>query len=109
IPGTSESHIDSLRRLFQETGLERIETKTIDVCLAYRDFQDFWQAQTPSYAPTTKVIAAMTDSERARLMRAVRDEVPVAPGGLIEYVARASAIKGRVPRDGKNASLARGK
>jgi ubiquinone/menaquinone biosynthesis C-methylase UbiE len=101
IPGTSDSQIDSLRSLFQQAGLERIETKTIDVCLAYRDFQDFWQAQTPSYVPTTKVIASMMDSERARLIRAVRAELPVAPGGLVEYFARANAIKGRVPPGSK--------
>jgi ubiquinone/menaquinone biosynthesis C-methylase UbiE len=101
IPGANESHIESLRGLFQQTGLERIETKTIDVCLSYRDFQDFWQAQTPSYAPTTKVIASMTNTERARLMRAVRAELPAAPGGLVEYVTRANAIKGRVPGAGR--------
>lgn len=101
IPGTSESQIDSLKGLFQQTGLERVETKTIDVCLAYRDFHDFWQAQTPSYAPTTRIIASMTDSERARLMRGVRDELPAAPGGLVEYVARANAVKGRIPRVGR--------
>lgn len=105
IPGASDSRIDSLRSLFQQTGLERIETKTIDVCLAYRDFHDFWQAQTPSYIPTTKVIASMTDSERARLIRAVRDELPAAPGGLVEYVARANAIKGRVMRGGRKQSV----
>ena len=105
IPGTSDSRIDSLRRLFQQTGLERIETKTFDVCLAYRDFDDFWQAQTPGYVPTTKVIASMTDSERARLMRAVRDELPAAPGGLVEYVARANAIKGRVARGARKRTV----
>lgn len=99
IPGTDESRIDSLRGLFQQTGLERIEARTIDVCLAYKDFLDFWEAQTPSYAPTTKVIASMTESERARLMRAVRDEVPAAPAGVIEYFARANAIKARAPRE----------
>lgn len=100
IPGTNESRIDSLRSLFQDAGLERIEARTIDVCLAYRGFDDFWQAQTPSYAPTTRIIASMTESERARLLRAVRDELPEAPGGLVEYFARANTIKGRVSRRG---------
>ncbi len=97
IPGTAESHIDALRDLFQQIGLDRIETKTIDVCLSYRDTQDFWQAQTPSYAPTTRIIESMTDSERSRLMRAITDELLAAPGGVVEYVVRANAIKGRNP------------
>jgi len=97
-PGTAESRIAALRGLFEQAALERIETRTIEVCLAYRDFQDFWEAQTPSYAPITKVIASMTEGERTRLMRAVRAELPTAPGGVIEYFARANAIKARVPR-----------
>jgi len=98
VPGTTESRIAALRMLFEQAALERIETRTIDVCLAYRDFQDFWQAQTPSYSPITKTIASITGSERTRLMRAVRAEIPTAPGGVIEYFARANAIKARVPR-----------
>jgi ubiquinone/menaquinone biosynthesis C-methylase UbiE len=98
VPGTAESRIEALRILFEQAALERIETRTIEVCLAYQDFQDFWQAQTPSYSPTTKIIASMTESDRTRLMRTVRTQFPAAPGGVIEYFARANAIKARVPR-----------
>ena len=98
IPGTAESRVEALRTLFEQAALERIETRTIEVCLAYRDFEDFWQAQTPSYSPTTKIIASMTESERTRLMRDVRGELPMGPNGVIEYFARANAIKARVPR-----------
>lgn len=96
IPGTAESSIGALQRLFEQAALARIETRTIEVCLAYRNFEDFWQAQTPSYYPTTKIIASMTESERSRLMRAVQAELPRSPGGVIEYFARANAIKARV-------------
>lgn len=106
IPGTDASPIEALRTLFEQAALERIESKTIEVCLAYRDFEDFWQAQTPSYSPTTKIIASMTASERTRLMRAVRTELPTALGGAIEYSARANAIKARVPLTGVMSGLA---
>ena len=98
IPGTAESRIAALRLLFEQAALERIETRTIEVCLAYQDFQDFWQAQTSSYSPMTKIIASMTESERTRLMRTIRAGLPAAPGDVIEYFARANAIKARVPR-----------
>ena len=97
IPGTDASRLDALRSLFQGAGLERIETRTIDVCLAYTDFHDFWQAQTPGYAPTTKLIAAMKESDRLRLMHAVQAALPSGPNGSIEYCARANAVKARVP------------
>jgi len=96
IPGTEVSSPEALRALFLAAGFEQIETRTVDVCLAYADFQDFWQAQTPGYAPTTKIIAAMKDSERMRLMHAVQSAVPTGPNGSIEYCARANAIKARV-------------
>ncbi len=78
--------------------LQPIETRTIDVCVEYADFQDFWQAQTPGYAPTTRIIAAMDERERARLIRAVQSALPSGPNGSIAYCARANAIKARVPR-----------
>ncbi len=34
-----------------------------------------------------------------------RAQIPLSPGGLVEYVARANAIKGRVPRVGKKESV----
>lgn len=95
IPGTDSSSQEALRALFEAAGLAQIETRAIEVCLSYASFDDFWIAQTPGYAPTTKVIAAMKDGERARLMRAVQAALPVGPNGSIEYFARAHAIKAR--------------
>ena len=63
----------------------------------FSDFNDFWHAQTPSYSPITKMIAAMTEGGRAGLVEAVRADLPVRQDGRIEYSARANAIKARVP------------
>ena len=98
IPGTEASSLEALRALFAAAGYEQIETRTIDVCLAYADFDDFWHAQTPGYAPTTRVIDAMKEGERARLKRALQSALPPGPNGAIEYCASAHAIKARVPR-----------
>ena len=96
VPGTVHSSLRALESLFREAGLSTIESRTVDVTLAYPDFEDFWSAQTPGYSPTTRVINAMTDAERGRLMRAVRESVPRAHHGRIEYTARANAIKAAV-------------
>lgn len=93
-PGTDASRLEPLRQVFHDAGLGNLETRTIDVCLAYADFDDFWRAQTPGYAPTTQVIAALSESERARLRRTVQALLPHGPNGSIEYFARANAIKG---------------
>jgi len=97
LPGTEHSSLGALKTLFEEAGFESIDTRTIQVTLPYVDFDDFWRAQTPSYSPTSKMIAAMTSSERARLMETVRAGLPVGADGRIEYSARANAIKASVP------------
>ncbi len=97
LPGTSESTIAALAALFERAGFEAIATRSIEATLPYADFDDFWQAQTPAYSPTTRIIAAMSNSERARLMAVVRAELPVHPDGSTAYSARANAILARVP------------
>jgi ubiquinone/menaquinone biosynthesis C-methylase UbiE len=97
IPGTAHSTLAALRSLFRRAGMESVGTTEVEVTLAYTDFEDFWQAQTPSYMPTTKVINAMTEGERKRLKRAVQEALPVGPNRKVEYAARANGIRGSVP------------
>lgn len=104
VPGTRESGLGALRSAFERAGLEDNSTTFFDVSVAYRDFDDFWQAQTPSYSPTSKMIAAMTEADRGRLVDAVRAGLPLRAGGTVEYAARANAIKGRVPAEAGPAS-----
>ena len=98
LPGTEDSSLGALRSLFARAGLEEIGTRAIEVTVSFPDFDDFWLAQTPSYSPMTKIIAAMTTNERARLMEAVRAHVPIRRDRRIEYPACANAIKAWVPR-----------
>lgn len=98
LPGTDDSSLGALHSLFVRAGLEEIASRTIEVTASFPNFDEFWLAQTPGYSPTTKMIAAMTTSERARLAEAVRARVPIRADGRIEYPVRANAIKARVPR-----------
>ena len=93
VPGTEDSSLGALNSLFEQARFERIACRPIDVTVRYPDFDDFWQAQTPSYNPVTKMIAAMTKTERVRLIEAVRAGLLVCQDGRIEYSARANAIK----------------
>jgi ubiquinone/menaquinone biosynthesis C-methylase UbiE len=100
VPGTASSRLDALRSLFEQAGFVQIDTNAFDVTLSYADFDDFWQSQTPTYSPTTKMIAAMTDAERGQLIEAVRAALPLRRDGAIEYSARANAFKACRPKDG---------
>jgi ubiquinone/menaquinone biosynthesis C-methylase UbiE len=97
VAGTHDSSLDALVSLFDKAGLEDIATTTIDVRVAFDDFDDFWRTQTPHYVPTTDAISVMTHTERATLIKAVRTEIAVRSDGRIEYSARANALRARSP------------
>jgi SAM-dependent methyltransferase len=95
--GTEDSRLEAINSLFARGGLADIATRTIDVTVAFPDFNDFWRAQTPSFSPITKVIAALSEADRAKLIESVRARLPAGSDGSIAYSARANAIKARVP------------
>jgi ubiquinone/menaquinone biosynthesis C-methylase UbiE len=95
-PGTDASSLEALALLFETAGLAAIETRSFEVTLSFVSFEDFWQAQTPSYSPLTRKINAMSAAEHARFTEAVRAELSVHGNGEIRYAARANAIKSRL-------------
>src|SRR5829696_7821835 len=95
IPGASQSSLDALRSIFEQAGLVEIATRTIDVTVPFAHFGDFWRAQTSSHSPTTRMIAGLSATDRAKLAETVRCRLPVSSGGSIRYAARANAIKAR--------------
>ena len=96
-PGTRESSVGALNTLFEQAGFEGIATRSISVTVPFPDFDAFWQAQTPGYSPIGRAIAAMTNTDRLRLIETVRAGLPVGPDGSIQYSARANAIKAHLP------------
>jgi ubiquinone/menaquinone biosynthesis C-methylase UbiE len=97
VPGTAASGLVPLVGAFRAAGFERVSTTVIDVGESYADFADFWDAQTPSFSPTTAIIAALAPADRARLVDAVRAIVPTRPDGRVAYSARANGIQALVP------------
>jgi len=96
VPGSKASSLGTLISSFERAGFNKIASRSIDVTIPFPDFDDFWRTQTPSYSPIAKMIAAMTQSDRSRLIETVRAELPTGPDGRIEYAARANAIKANV-------------
>lgn len=97
VPRIPGADMGSLPDLFKAAGLETIETRKIEVTQSYRDFDDYWTAQTPAFSPAGKLIAKMADADCVRLRDALRAILPVAADGSISYSARANAIKARAP------------
>lgn len=97
IPGTEASGFDALAAMFQHAGLEDITTNAFEVTVPFSDFNAYWEAQTPSYAPWTRMIAKLSNGERDRLVASVRAGLPIRADGTIAYASRAHAIRARAP------------
>ena len=58
----------------------------------------YWRAQIVPFYPLGKIIGAMSDTDRAKLMEEiVRAVLPAEANGSIAYSARANAVKSHKP------------
>ena len=96
-PGTEASTLAALHTLFEEAGMKEITTRTIDVQMRFPSFNDVWQVTAPAFNPITRMVAALSDCDRSRLIDRVSTVLPAHPDGSVSYSARANAIKARVP------------
>jgi ubiquinone/menaquinone biosynthesis C-methylase UbiE len=96
-PGTEASTLAALHTLFEQAGMKEIATRTIDMQMRFPSFDDLWQVKLPASNPISKIVAALSDADRSRLIDRVRAVLPAHPDGSVSYSARANAIKARVP------------
>lgn len=97
LPGGAEiSALDRLQALWQQVGLESIETRVIDIRITYSGFNDFWETNSAPGGPTGRAIMALPSPTRERLREQLRDSLPRDAEGCITYAAHANAVKGRV-------------
>lgn len=98
-PSADVSRIESMAELWTQAGLSDVETREISVRRHFADFDAFWHASTlgATVAPT---IAALPQPTVTALKDKVRARLTVASDGGASYVARANAVKGRVPIQG---------
>jgi ubiquinone/menaquinone biosynthesis C-methylase UbiE len=91
------SRLDAMRGLWQAAGLADIEARVVRVTISFSGFDDFWDSVSVPVGPQGKAIAAMTPEMRGEVRERLRERMPAAADGRIEYAAFANAVKGRVP------------
>lgn len=96
-PSVDASGLDALRALWQDAGLDSVQTREITVQRAFAGFEDFWSTAItgPSMRQT---IAALAPQDRDLLKERLRARLVPDAQGCVTIRARANAIKGRVPR-----------
>ncbi len=95
-PSFNASQMKNLQELWNNAGLEAIETREITVFRTFADFEDFWTTALMG-ASLVSVVAAMAAHDLERLKAQVRARLPADADGRVTYSARANAVKGRVP------------
>ena len=86
-----------LSELFAHAGLRAVEVRPIDVLTRFRDFDDYWSPFLESQAPVPGYAMSLSEDRRNTLRDRIRSQLPVAPDGTIELIARAWAVNGRAP------------
>ncbi len=84
-------------------GVEKVETRKIEVQRTFADFNDFWTIAMLG-SPIGPTVASMASSDRELLRARVRAHLPADGTGRITYGAWANAVKGRVPFSDESAA-----
>ncbi|HEY5095393.1 MAG TPA: class I SAM-dependent methyltransferase, partial [Candidatus Eremiobacteraceae bacterium] len=105
-PGSQDSDIDPqfaickpepLAELFRSAGLHDVEVRAIDAPTVFKDFDDYWNPFLTGKAPAQQHTASLSTERRELLRDRLRSTLPVSRNGSILLIARAWAVKARVP------------
>jgi SAM-dependent methyltransferase len=87
----------ALERLFRGAGLMDVHVRSIDVPTQFADFDDFWLPFLGGQGPAPSYVMSLDEATRDELRDRLRRRLPVESDGSIALIARAWAIRGRVP------------
>ena len=96
-PGLVVSRQDGMQALWQQAGLQSIETRAIRIEVSFSGFDDFWESNDVPVGPAGQAIRRLTPEAREKLKAQLRQQLPAGPDGRIAYEAFANAVRGRVP------------
>lgn len=96
-PLVPEALPDGLRAGLEAAGYEDIATTSIEASKSFRDFEDYWEAQTLPFSPPGQAVAQLDAEQRGRLRAHLIATLPAASDGSITYSACATAGKARRP------------
>ena len=85
----------ALVALFSEAGLRDVQTHAIDVPMAFRDFDDYWNPFLGGQGPAPGYAMSLSEDHRGALRDRIRATLPTASDGPISLIARAWAVCGR--------------
>ncbi|MEP7060912.1 MAG: methyltransferase domain-containing protein [Betaproteobacteria bacterium] len=89
---------DALEVAFRGAKLASIDIVPIDVTTKFRDFDDYWTPFLGGQGPAPAYAMSLDETSRNRLRDRIHEHLPIEADGSIPLIARAWAVRGRVPR-----------
>jgi len=87
---------DKLNSMFASVGLTDVVTHAIEIPVTFRNFDDYWESNTGFTSPTGNFVKSLPEDGRTRLQQLVKAKLPAEKDGVICYMARVNAVRGRV-------------
>ncbi len=87
-------HPGRLAALFEDAGLNQVETRPIDLATRFFGFDDYWLPFLGGQGPAPGYTASLSEEARAALRERLRSVLPVQRDGSIHLTARAWAVRG---------------
>jgi SAM-dependent methyltransferase len=95
-PSVGAVSLLALGRLWSDACLEDLQTRTIATERTFLDFDEMWSSVTGT-GRLKSTLATIESGTLARIQAGLRARLPADCQGRITYLAKANAIKGRVP------------
>jgi SAM-dependent methyltransferase len=87
----------ALHDAFENAGLVEIAVVPLEIGTPFRDFDDYWTPFLGGQGPAPAYAMSLDESARTRLRERLRARLLIERDGSIALVARAWAVRGRVP------------
>jgi SAM-dependent methyltransferase len=87
---------EPLADLFRKAGLADVKTRSIDVPMTFRTFDDYWTPFLGGQAPAPGYCMSLSEDRRIALRDHIRANLPIKRDGSIHLIARALAVRGAV-------------
>lgn len=85
-----------LESLYGAHGLKDVQARPIDIVMAFRDFDDYWQPFLGGTGPAPAYLVSRDEPTRERIRQRLQGMLQAAPGRPIELASRAWAVVGTV-------------
>ena len=85
----------ALIELFEDAGLQDVQTLMIDAQTTFRNFDDYWNPFLGGQGPAPAYAISLSEEHRNALRDRIREALPIASDGSIPLIARAWAVRGR--------------